>query len=253
MPTFFRPAILCAFLLAWACAPLARADAVPVAVAANFLLPMQQIAIAFEKETGHRVQAAFGSTGKFYAQIRNGAPFELLLAADEATPQRLVSEGAALADTLRVYAVGRLVLWSAQPGLVDSAGAVLQQGRFRHLALADPKLAPYGAAGLETMKALGVHGALQDRLVVGESIAQAYQFVASGNAELGFVALSQVLGNGKADGAYWLVPQRLYSPIRQSAVVLAPGRGHAACLALLNYLQSDPARAIIASYGYSLP
>ena len=229
----------------------AQADEVSVAVAANFTAPMQKIAAAFEKETGHKVVASFGSTGKFYAQIKNGAPFELLLAADDETPAKLVKEGAAITGSQFTYAIGKLVLWSPKPGVVDGAGEVLKKGVFEHLALANPKLAPYGAAGIDTMKALGVYAAIEPKVVMAENITQAYQFVSSGNAQLGFVALSQVLKDDKIDGSAWLVPANLYQPIRQDAVLLSPGKAKPAAEALLKYLKSDAARAVIKSSGYS--
>jgi molybdate transport system substrate-binding protein len=231
----------------------ARADEVSVAVAANFTAPMQKIAVEFEKDTGHKINAAFGSTGKFYAQIKNGAPFELLLAADDETPSRLVRENAAVAGTQFSYAFGKLVLWSAKPDLVDASGEVLKRGTFEHIAMADPKLAPYGAAAMQAMRALGVYDALQPKLVTGESIAQSYQFVASGNAQLGFVALSQVLKDGSVEGSSWLVPARLYQPIRQDAVILEKGQGKPAAEALMKFLKDDKTKAIIKSYGYELP
>src|SRR5450830_1817021 len=187
-----------------------HADEVTVAVAANFTAPMQEIAAEFEKDTGHKVVAAFGATGKFYAQIKNGAPFEVLLAADDETPAKLVKENAAVAGSQATYAIGKLVLWSAKPGIVDAAGEVLKTAGFEHLAIANPKLAPYGAAAVEVMKAMGVNDSLQAKIVNGDSIAQTYQFVSSGNAQLGFVALSQVLKDGKIEGSSWLVPAKLY-------------------------------------------
>lgn len=229
----------------------ARADEVQVAVAANFTVPMQQIADSFRKDTGHRARLAFGSTGKFYAQIRNGAPFEVLLAADSATPARLVQEGDAVADSRFTYAVGRLVLWSPTPGVVDRHGAVLRDSGIRHVSYCNPALAPYGAAAVAAMKSLGVFDVLAPKLVQGENISQAYQFVASGNAEIGFVALSQVFKDGRIGrGSAWIVPADLYPPIRQDAVLLAKGRDHPAAAALLRYLRSEPARAIIRSFGY---
>jgi len=230
----------------------AQADDVSVAVAANFTAPMQQIAAAFEKETGHKVLASYGSTGKFYAQIKNGAPFELLLAADNETPAKLIKENAAVAGSQYTYAIGKLVLWSAKSAVVDAKGEVLKKGGFDHIALANPKLAPYGAAGVEVMKALGAYNALQPKIVSAENITQAYQFVNSGNALLGFVALSQVLKDGKIDGSAWLVPAHLYAPIRQDAVLLEKGKGKPAAQALANYLKGDKAKAVIKSFGYGL-
>ncbi len=232
--------------------PRAEADEVPVAVAANFTAPMQQIAAAFEKDTGHKLQPSFGATGKFYAQIKAGAPFEILLAADDETPAKLVGEGAAVAGSEFTYAIGKLVLWSAQPAVVDAGGEVLRKGGFEHLALANPKLAPYGAAAAEAMKALGVFEALQPKLVVGENIAQTYQYVATGNALLGFVALSQVSKNGRIEGSAWVVPQAYYRPIRQDAVILGKGKDKPGAAALMHYLRGDKAKAIIQSYGYGL-
>lgn len=231
----------------------AQADMVQVAVAANFTAPMQKIAADFEKATGHTAQLAFGSTGKFYAQIKNGAPFEIFLSADEETPAKLEKEGAAVAGSHFTYAVGRLVLWSAKSDYVDGKGEVLKHGNFLHLALANPKTAPYGAAGLEVLKKLGVLDAVQARIVQGENIAQTHQFVATGNAELGFVALSQVYKDGKmAPGSAWIMPASLYAPIRQDAVLLAKGKANTAAEALLNYLKGDKAKTVIKSFGYDL-
>ena len=229
------------------------ADEVQVAVAANFTAPMQRIAAQFEKDSGHQASLAFGATGKFYAQIANGAPFEILLAADDETPAKLEKEGLGVAGSRFTYAVGKLVLWSANADLVDGAGAVLKTGNFKHLALASPKAAPYGAAAIEAMTKLNVLAELQPRIVQGENISQAHQFVVSGNAELGFVALSQVYKDGKlASGSMWAVPANLYAPILQDAVLLAKGRDKPAAAALLAYLKGDKARAIIKSYGYEL-
>jgi molybdate transport system substrate-binding protein len=251
MKRMFRTASLLVVL--GAAAGAALADEVQVAVAANFTAPMQRIAADFEKETGHKAQLVFGATGKFYAQIRNGAPFEVLLAADDETPAKLVKEGGAVAGSQFTYAIGKLVLWSAKPGLVDDKGAVLRRVDIAHVAYANPKLAPYGAAAVEAMQALGVFTALQPKLVQAENIAQTHQFVVSGNAELGFLALAQVFRDGRiAEGSAWVLPANLYSPIRQDAVLLDKGKGHAAAEALLKYLKSDKARAVIRAYGYDL-
>ena len=232
--------------------PLAAAE-LNVAVAANFTAPMQKIAAAFEKETGHKLALSFGSTGKFYAQIRNGAPFEVLFAADQETPARLEQEGQGVAGTRFTYATGKLVLWSKQPGLIDDKGEVLRTGSFERLALADPKLAPYGAAAMQTLNQLGLADALAGKLVQGESIGQAYQFVATRNAPLGFVALSQVYAEGRlTEGSAWVVPEGLYTPIRQDALILAKGRDNAAAADLMRYLQGEAAQAVIRSYGYGL-
>lgn len=229
----------------------AQADEVSVAVAANFTAPMQRIAADFEKATGHKAQLVFGSTGKFYAQIKSGAPFQVLLAADDETPARLVKEGDGVAGSQFTYAIGKLVLWSPKPGFVDDKGEVLKSGRFEHLSIANPKLAPYGLAALETLKALGLADALQPKLVTGESITQAQQFVVSGNAELGFIAFAQIHKDGKLiDGSYWPVPGRFHTPIRQDAVVLDKGKASAAAAALMGYLKSPAAVAVIRAYGY---
>jgi len=231
----------------------AQAAEVSVAVAANFTAPMQKIAAAFEQDTGHKAILAFGSTGKFYAQIKNGAPFQVLLSADDETPARLEREGLGVSGTRFTYAIGRLVLWSRQPGLVDDKGDVLRTGKFERIALADPKLAPYGAAAVEVLNGLGLMSSLAPKFVQGENIAQTYQFVATGNAELGFVALSQVFADGKlTQGSAWMIPAGLHTPIRQDAVVLSPGKDNAAAAALMAYLRNDKARAIIRSFGYDL-
>lgn len=229
----------------------ARCAEVQVAVAANFALPLEKIAAGFSAATGHTLKAAASSTGKFYSQIVAGAPFEVLIAADDETPKKLIAEGHALAGSNFTYAIGKLVLWSATPGFVDAQGAVLGSGRFAHLAIANPKVAPYGAAGLQVIKARGLSEALAPKLVTGESIAQAFQFVSTGNAELGFVALSQVAVPGKpALGSYWLVPQELYGEIHQDAVLLKTGDYNPAAKALLAYLKSPAAQEVIRTFGY---
>jgi molybdate transport system substrate-binding protein len=238
---------------AMACAAAAQAGEVQVAVAANFTAPMQKIAAAFEKDTGHKASLAFGATGKFYAQIKNGAPFEVLLAADEETPARLEKEGQALPGSRFTYAIGRLALWSARPGYVDAKGDILRTGDFRHLAIANPKTAPYGAAAMAVLKKLNLVESLQPRLVQGENIAQTQQFVSTGNAQLGFVALSQVCKDGKiTSGSAWIVPSDLHDPIRQDALVLAIGAANPAAREFAAYLKSDKAWGIIKSFGYEL-
>ena len=229
----------------------AHAGEVSVAVAANFTAPMQKIANLFEQDTGHKATLAFGSTGRFYAQIKNGAPFDLLLSADDETPAKLAREGLAVDASRFTYAIGKLALWSKQPGLVDAQGLVLKSGTFDKIAVADPKLAPYGAAAVEVMTQLGVLNTLRPKFVQGENIAQTHQFVATQNAQLGFVALSQVMSDGRlVEGSVWAVPATLYSPLRQDAVLLNKGQGNAAATALLQYLKGDKARAVIRGYGY---
>ena len=230
---------------------MSAAAEVQVAVAANFSAPMQKIAAEFEKDTGHKVQLAFGATGKFYAQIKNGAPFEILLAADDETPARLEKEGAGVAGSRFTYAVGKLVLWSAKADFVDDQGEILKKGNFKHVSIANPKLAPYGLAAVETLTALKRLDAIQPKFVQGENIAQTHQFIATGNAELGFVALSQVMKDGKiAEGSAWVVPASLHQPIRQDAVLLENGKDKPAASALLKYLGGEKSKAIIKSYGY---
>jgi molybdate transport system substrate-binding protein len=232
---------------------VAHADEIQIAVAANFTAPMKEIAAAFEKKTGHQIKASYGATGQFYAQIKNGAPFEILLAADETTPAKLITEGDAVADSQFTYAIGKLVLWSAKPDFVDDQGKVLEKGEFQKIAIANPKTAPYGAAAVALLTDLGVLKTLQPKFVTGENISQTHQFISTGNAELGFVALSQVMTDGKlTTGSVWVIPADRYPPIRQDAVLLNPGKEHPAALALLNYLKSDAAQALIRKFGYDL-
>lgn len=229
----------------------AAADDVQVAVASNFAGPMQRIAADFARDTGHHAVVATGATGTFHAQIESGAPFEVLLAADQATPKALEADGFAVAGSRFTYARGTLVLWSARAGYVDPAGAVLKGAGFQHLAIANPKLAPYGLAAMEALGKLALLDALRPKLLYGESIAQAHQFVATGNAELGFVALSQVAVPGvPTGGSYWVVPANLYSPILQDAVLLRKGSSRPAARALCDYLKSAKAREVIRAYGY---
>lgn len=244
---------LASLWLALTAAGIAGAAEVHVAVAANFTGPMKEIATGFERESGHKVLTTIGATGKFYAQIKNGAPFQVLLAADDETPARLEREGNAAPGSRFTYAIGKLVLWSPQAGLVDARGDVLSGGKFTRLAVANPKLAPYGAAAMQTLEKLGLHERLAPTLVQGDSIAQAHQFVVSGAAPLGFVAMSQIKGGGKPEsGSAWVVPSDMYAPIKQDAVLLAAGKDQPAALAFLRYLRGAPARAVIRAYGYAL-
>ena len=231
----------------------ASADEIQVAVAANFSAAAQKIAAQFEHDTGHTVKLSFGATGKFYAQIEAGAPFDVLLAADQTTPGKLVAEGKAQPATLHTYAIGKLVLWSADAGLVDGKGDVLKSDKWKHLSVADAKLAPYGQAAKETLAQLKLTDAVQSRIVTAENIGQAYQFIATGNAELGFVALGQVQppDGTKAPGSMWLVPESLYTPLKQDVVVVAATKVKPAATAFVEYLASDKARAVIKAYGYS--
>lgn len=243
--------MLCALLLS---ATPVHAGEVRAAVAANFTAPMQALVALFEQTSGHKVTPSFGATGALYAQIRHGAPFDLFLAADTATPERLVREGLAGADSCFVYARGTLVLWSSQPGYVDGAGEVLRHGRFGRLAIGDPKLAIYGRAAQETLEGMGLWARLQSRLVKGNSITQTWQFAASGNAELGFIALSQITQGGKVrEGSWWIVPAHYYNPIEQSAVLLSSAADAEAAQAFLDFLKGPQAAGVIRSYGYELP
>lgn len=232
---------------ALAAAGAAAGAEVRVAVAANFTEPAQEIARGFEAATGHRAVLSFGSSGQFYAQIANGAPFEVFLSADRERPQKAEAQRLAVAGTRFTYATGRLVLWSRTPGLVTGQ-ATLARGGFDKLAIADPKTAPYGLAAVETLRKLGLHRRLSPKLVQGASIAQTYQFASAGAAELGFVALSQVAGT--RGGSRWVVPAHLHSPIEQQAVLLKAGADDPAARAFLAYLKSPQARAVIRRYGY---
>jgi len=228
----------------------AAASDIPVAVAANFTEPAKDIAAAFEKSTGNHVVLSFGASGTFASQIEQGAPFEIFLSADEERPIKLETDGFGLKGTRFVYAYGQLVLWSPTPGLVDGQGAVLAAGHFDHLAIADPAAAPYGAAAVETLKKLNLYDTLQPKIVKGTSIAQAFTFVQSKAADLGFVALSQVIK--QTGGSEWIVPHDDYTPIDQQAILLRPGAGDPAAKAFLDFLKSPQAVAIIKSYGYEV-
>jgi molybdate transport system substrate-binding protein len=221
-----------------------------VAVAANFTEPAKEVAAAFKATTGHTAVMSFGSSGQFYAQMARGAPYEVFLSADADRPTKAEQEGLGVAGTRFTYAVGRLVLYSKTPGLVDGAGAVLSSGRFNKLSIADPAAAPYGAAAVQTMQKLGVYSAIKPKIVTGGSITQAYQFVETGAAELGFVAYSQVIN--VAGGSRWLVPTTYHAPIDQQAILLYTGQNNVAAKAFLSFLKSPAAVAIIKKYGYEV-
>jgi molybdate transport system substrate-binding protein len=258
----FTRAAATGLCLKWACmfgllvpAPVHGADAVTVAVASNFLAPMQQLARDFSAQTGVEVNISSGSTGKLYAQIVNGAPFDLFLAADSREPQKLDEAGRIEPGTRFTYALGTLVAWSHDPGLFhdDNGRAVLMAGGFRHVAIANPKLAPYGAAAMSALEKLGIAERLKPELLTGENIAQAYQYVETGNAEVGFVALSQLAPPGTTvTGSYWRVDPALYPPIRQQAVLLAHAPSGAAARRLWEFLRTEPARETIAACGYTI-
>ena len=231
----------------------AWADEVQVAVAANFTAPIQAIAKDFEKDTGHKLVAAYGATGQFYAQIKNGAPFEVFLAADDSTPEKLEKEGDTVKGSRFTYAIGTLALWSAKDGYVDAKGDVLKNNEFKHLSIANPKAAPYGLAATQVLSKLQLTEATKAKIVEGQNITQAYQFVSTGNAELGFVALSQIYKDGKvSSGSAWIVPSNLHEPIKQDAVILNKGKDNAAAKALVDYLKGPKAAAVIKSYGYEI-
>jgi molybdate transport system substrate-binding protein len=227
----------------------ARAAEVKVAVAANFTEPIKDIAPLFEKATGQKLVLSFGATGQFYAQIGQGAPFEILLSADKATPANAVAEGYGVAGTQFTYAIGKIMLYSKTVGLVEGEGT-LRNGKFEKIAIASPAVAPYGRAGDETLKALGVFETLSPKIVRGNTIAQTYEFVETGNAELGFVALSQVIF--VPGGSRWLVPAKLYGEIAQDAVLLKAGVGNDAARSFLVFLREPEARAVIEKYGYGI-
>ena len=230
---------------------LARADVVQVAVAANFTAPARALAEVFARTTGHEAKLSFGATGAFYTQIKSGAPFDVLLAADNERPARLEKEGDTVPGSRFTYATGQLVLWSAKPGLVDDEGAVLKHGQFGKIAIANPKNAPYGAAAVEAMEKLGLAATLQPKLVTGESIGQTFNFIATGNAELGFVALAQVLEGGKLkSGSMWVVPAQYHAPIIQDAVILNRAASNPAAKAWMELLKTPQSKALIRSYGY---
>lgn len=231
----------------------AIADEVKVAVAANFTAPIQALAPAFEKATGHKLVASFGATGQFYAQIKNGAPFDVFLSADDSTPAKLEKEGDSVPGSRFTYAIGSLVLWSADAGYLDDTDSALKAGQFKHLSIANPKAAPYGLAATQVLDKLGLSEAVKGKLVEGQNITQAHQFVSTGNAELGFVALSQVYKDGKVtSGSAWIVPDAMYDPIRQDALILKQGANNPAATALVEYLKGPEAAKVIESFGYKL-
>lgn len=227
----------------------ARAADINVAVAANFTEPAKEIAAQFKQKTGHNAVLSFGASGQFYSQITQGAPFQVFLSADDARPKKLVDDGLAVPESRFTYAIGKLVLWSKTPGLVKGE-ETLKAASFAKLSICNPAAAPYGLAAVEAMKSLKLYEALQPKLVKGATITQAYQFVETGNAELGFVALSQLTNSDV--GSRWIVPQELYNPIRQDAVLLKSAAGNEAASAFIVYLRGPEARAIIEKYGYVL-
>ncbi|QJP95864.1 molybdate ABC transporter substrate-binding protein [Pseudomonas fluorescens] len=248
----FAPACLASLLAVFAVGAV-QAEEVQVAVAANFTAPIQAIAVDFEKDTGHKLVAAYGATGQFYTQIKNGAPFEVFLSADDTTPEKLEKEGDTVKGSRFTYAIGTLALWSAKEGYVDAKGEVLKKNEYQHLSIANPKAAPYGLAATQVLEKLKLTESTKAKIVEGQNITQAYQFVATGNAELGFVALSQIYKDGKvSNGSAWIVPASMHDPIKQDAVILNKGKENAAAKALVDYLKGPKAAAVIKSYGYQL-
>jgi len=232
----------------------AFAEQALVAVAANFIPPFREIAIEFENTTGHTLQVAAGSSGNFYSQIKNGAPFDLFLSADAERPKLLGDEGLAVKDSRFTYAIGRLVLWSPDEHLIKGKGEeTLRLKQYKRLAIANPKTAPYGMAAMQTMQKMELWENLQPHIVMGESLGQTMGFIESGNAQLGFVALSQVLDpKVKGKGSHWVVPTHLHEPIKQDVIVLTKGKNNSAAKALLEFLSSPKAHSIITRYGYEL-
>jgi molybdate transport system substrate-binding protein len=244
---------LCLALMGLGTPTLSLSGQVHAAVAANFAEPMKAIAAELEKTTGHQLKITLGATGKLFAQIKNGAPFDVLVAADTKTPAQLEVDGLALPGSRFTYATGKLVLWSADATRVDAKGEILKSGHFRKLALASPKVAPYGAAAVQVMDKLGLSTDLAPKLVQGESIGQTFGFVFTGNADLGFVALSQVLVGGQLkSGSMWVIPPSLYDPLRQDAVILLRGANNPAALALMALLKTKSTQALIRSYGFEV-
>lgn len=241
-----------AFGLAALLSSATYADSVQVGVAANFAPTLKAMADDFSQQTRHTLLISPEATGKLYAQIKNGAPYEVFLSADQTTPKKLADEGDAIASSQFTYAIGKLALWSADPTLIDAQGEVLKTGEARHLAIANPKTAPYGAAAVSVMEALGVYSRWQARLVQGENIAQAFQFIGTGNAELGFVALSQIMRDGKLTrGSAWIVDPGLHSPLRQDVILLKRGERNPAAIALMQYLQGTAAKQLMHQHGYA--
>lgn len=231
---------------------LAMADELQVAAAANFTSALKRISTSFSQESGHKLMISYGSTGKLYAQIINGAPFEVFLSADQEYPKKIVNKKMGFNESIYTYAIGKLVLWSPKENVVDSRGELLTKMNYKHLSISNPKLSPYGKAAQEVLEKKLGWKKVEGLLVFGENINQAHQFINSGSAELGFVSLSQIIVNGKIQGSYWVVPKQLYSPIKQDVVILEKGKNSQAAQDFLKFLKSDKAKAIIKEFGYDL-
>jgi molybdate transport system substrate-binding protein len=240
---------VCCAAIALAGAGAAEAGQTNIAVAANFTDAANEIAQAFKAKTGHEAILSFGSTGQLYTQITQEAPFEVFLAADDERPRRAIEEGFAVPGSQFTYAIGTLVLWSQDPDLVQNE-ETLKKGDFTKIAIASPEAAPYGAAAVQTMKMLGVYDQLEPKIVQGNNISQTFQFIETGNAELGFVALAQIARN--EEGSRWVVPEALHDPIRQDAVLLEPGAESEAARAFMEFLNGPEAAAIITRFGYGV-
>jgi molybdate transport system substrate-binding protein len=231
-----------------------RAGEISVAVAADFAAPMERLVPLFQKKSGHTVKVSLDANGNLYAQIKGGAPFDVFLSADEETPKRLMQEGLAVGGTRFVYATGRLVLWSVQPGFVDDNGAVLSKGNFNRLAIANPRYSPYGVAAQETLARLTMWNSIQRKLDKGENVTLTYQMAATERDDMALIALSQVMRNGKVtSGSWWLVPDGMHKPIMQSAVLLSAAKDETAAKAFLAFLKSEKARAVMRGFGYEVP
>lgn len=249
-----RGAIFTILLLCGLISSPLRAAEVSVAVSSDFVAPLERLAPLFRKESGHTLKVSTGASGKLYTQIRGGTAFDVFLSADEEMPKQLMQDGFAVGGSRFVYATGRLVLWSAQPGYVDDKGAVLNKGNFNILAIANPIFSPYGVAAKETLMKLTMWNSIQRKLAKGENVTHTYQLAATEKADMAFVALSQVMRDGKVNaGSWWLVPSEMHNPILQSAVMLTGAKDAAAAKEFLAFLKSDKARAVMRGFGYELP
>lgn len=248
-----RPFIFTTLLLCGLLSLPVQAGEVSVAVASNFAGSMERLVPLFQKESGHTVKVSAGASGKLYAQIRGGAQFDVFLSADEEMPKQLMQDGFAVGGSRFIYATGKLVLWSAQPDLVDEKATVLNKGNFKMLAIANPRFSPYGVAAKETLTKLIMWNSIQEKLTKGDSVTQTQQLVAAEKADLAFIALSQVMRDGKVtSGSWWLVPPEMHQPIRQSAVLLSQAKDPAAAKAFLAFLKSEKARAVMRGFGYEV-
>ena len=255
MPISLRNTVATVLFLCGLVSLSVEAGEVSVAAASNFAGPMERLVPLFQKESGHTVKVSTGASGKLYAQIRGGAAFDVFLSADEEMPRQLMQDGFVVGGSRFVYAMGRLVLWSVQPDLVDEKAAVLNRGNFKILAIANPRFSPYGVAAKETLTKLTMWNSIQEKLAKGENVTQTWQLVATEKADLAFIALSQVMRDGKMTegGSWWLVPPEMHQPIRQSAVLLSHAKDPAAAKAFLAFLKSEKARAVMRGFGYEVP